>query len=76
MATDQIITTDLRLPQMNDIVSDINFTYTSSHPLVLSNDGKYLNPSVDTPVVLTVVANANGLTQTRTYNLTVKTYRP
>ncbi len=72
MATDQIITTDLRLPQMNDIVSDINFTYTSSHPLVLSNDGKYLNPSVDTPVVLTVVANANGLTQTRTYNLTVK----
>jgi hypothetical protein len=57
-------------------VNGSTINWISSSPHILSNDGQTINrPSVtsnDVTVVLTAVINSNGITDTKSFNLTIK----
>lgn len=71
-ADNQDITTDIRLPEHHPAVLDITYNYTSSNPLALNNEGKYLNPSEDTDIVFTIEVEVGELSQIKQYNYTIK----
>ncbi|MFA7561668.1 MAG: immunoglobulin-like domain-containing protein [Candidatus Izemoplasmatales bacterium] len=71
-ADEQDITTDIRLPEHHPAIIDITYNYTSSDPLALSNEGKYMNPLTDVNLVFTIEVSVGELSTTKQYNYVVK----
>ncbi|GAA2008775.1 GH43 family beta-xylosidase [Nakamurella flavida] len=63
-----VVTADITLPTS---VGDAAVAWSSSNPAVLGATGTVTRPAADTPVTLTAVFSANGLTEARTYPVTV-----